>query len=208
MNHSEFKNLLKIKIGENSKDRPFVCDGYPLETELFIIGINPATTMSENFFKFWENDKFDKKSWFEYYRKTRINEYYEISPTRRKIETLINDDFKNYNCLETNIYSKASKSISDLNNQNKNTDLLLFLIEAIKPKALFLHGKNPEKFIRQIFKINKSFDDNASKVYIPAQIVEYKYGEIAICAISHLRLTKKETISENTFKLINLIEKL
>ena len=97
MTHSEFKIELEKLIGKHSTQRPFICDGYPLDCDIFIIGINPATSTEKEFWEFWNGDKFNKDKWFKNYIYERKDKHYKISPTRRKIEYLVNDVFVNHN---------------------------------------------------------------------------------------------------------------
>ena len=75
-----------------------------------IVGINPATSMSADFWQFWRSDYgFDKAAWFETYLqdrklqpmkpgKTRRN---SVSNTRRVIDWLL-EEASPVLCLETN----------------------------------------------------------------------------------------------------------
>jgi hypothetical protein len=45
---------------ERAAMRPFLCDGNPYDCEAFIVGINPASSVS--FWSFWNDETgFDKK---------------------------------------------------------------------------------------------------------------------------------------------------
>ena len=48
----EFKIKLFDKLKSYPDPRPFVCDGNPLDCNIFIVGINPATKMEMNFENF------------------------------------------------------------------------------------------------------------------------------------------------------------
>ena len=65
MTNTEFKSELQKLVGTSTTARPFVCEGYPMECDVFIVGINPATAMQSDFWSFWDNDQFDKRKWFE-----------------------------------------------------------------------------------------------------------------------------------------------
>ena len=66
------KAKLKSLIGDPTCERPFVCKGCsPADRKIFIVGLNPATKMEENFWSFWPGDSFDKDEWQAAYDKAR-----------------------------------------------------------------------------------------------------------------------------------------
>ena len=200
MKNSEFKNKLEVLIEANPKLRPFVCDGHPLECEIFIVGINPATSTDSKFLDHWIGSKFDKEKWFEDYKKERRSKgKQEISPTRRKIDFIVNEVFKDFKCLETNVYSYATAGVKDLAKDNKKTELFEFLLKDIKPKALFLYGKEPRKYIEKKYIVDL-------RGSMPIEI-EMEHGKVAVCAIKHVRLVKKEDIESSAKELISSINK-
>ena len=200
MENLEFKDKLEVLIEANPKLRPFVCDGYPLECEVFIVGINPATSTDSKFLDHWIGSKFDKEKWFEDYKKERRSKgKQEISPTRRKIDFIVNEVFKDFKCLETNVYSYATAGVKDLAKDNKKTELFEFLLKTIKPKALFLYGKEPRKYIEKKYIVDL-------RGSMPIEI-EMEHGKVAVCAIKHVRLVKKEDIESSAKELISSINK-
>ena len=146
----EFKTRLKELTNNDQTLRPFICDGNPLESKIFIVGINPATQMKSSFWDYYQNENFDKRKWLVDYIKFRKSEgkKTKLSPTRNKIEKLVIDTFAEHQCLETNVYSKPSEMLKNLEEQNKNTDIFNFLVRAIKPKAILIHGNNPAEIGR------------------------------------------------------------
>lgn len=197
MSNSEFKNKLQKRLKEVPNLRPFICKGNPLKSEIFIIGINPATSSDTDFFEYWVNDEFDKEKWFEDYKKERRAEgKIEISPTRKKIEMLVNDFFKDFQCLETNAYSVATPDEKSLKKDDMNTDILSFLLNTIKPKALFIHGRKPAKFIEK--KLGIKFTSSEPVIY----------ENMVICKTKHLKLVKEEEIKRVAEQLISEIKKL
>ncbi|MDE0041636.1 MAG: hypothetical protein OXT74_06350, partial [Candidatus Poribacteria bacterium] len=145
--------------------RPFVCEGSPFECEAFIVGFNPASEMSVDFWNFWSDSHgFDKCSWFEAYKaerrnrplkpgKTRRN---EISNTRRVIQWVI-DEANPTKCLETNIYAKPSESKPDLKRllktmsleeRNRITAPFDYLLHQITPKLVVAHDEDAAKYLQ------------------------------------------------------------
>ena len=202
MNNSEFKNKLQELIGKDSTLRPFVCEGYPLECDIFIIGINPATSSETKFFDYWDGDKFNKSKWFEQYQNERAARgKRKSSPTRTKIESLAETFNKSgFKCMETNVYKFATPGVKDLTKGDKNTDVLSFLLKTIKPKALFVHGKEAEKFIMKELDIHKIPDSNPF-------VHDGKFGKLAICITKHLLYEKKQKIESCAEELMTLIKK-
>jgi hypothetical protein len=156
--------VFKTKLFEMLKlypdPRPFVCDGNPLECNIFIIGINPATKIEMNFEDFWDEDGFDKQKWLEAYINERANAPLKIgkkkrllvSPTRRSIDHIVKH-VTSGKILETNLYIKQTKEAHELKKKDKKTDIFEFLIQEIKPKIVVLHGKS----VKDYFRIN--YDD-------------------------------------------------
>ena len=63
---ASFRKNLSAILPE--KGRPFVCQGSPYNCKIFIVGINPATTM-EGFWGYWSDCAgYDKDSFFEGYK--------------------------------------------------------------------------------------------------------------------------------------------
>ena len=52
MKLKQFESELRSLTGPSAL-RPFVCDGSPLTCRVFIVGINPATSMTTDFWQFW-----------------------------------------------------------------------------------------------------------------------------------------------------------
>lgn len=149
------KDLLDL-IGKPTDFRPFVCDGSPLNCQAFIVGFNPATTISTDFWEFWHpSHGFDKNAWFEAYKeerqsrplkpgKTRRN---TISTTRRVIEWIL-ETASPIRCLETNIYALPSEQAIGLTLQQRVTSTFDFLLEKIKPRVILVHGMDATKHIQ------------------------------------------------------------
>jgi hypothetical protein len=159
----EFKIKLFEKLKLYADPRPFVCDGNPLDCNIFIVGINPATKMEMNFENFWNEDGFDKQKWIEAYKNERANAPLKagkkkrilVSPTRRSIDHILKH-ITIGKVLETNLYIKQTKEAHELKKKDKKTDIFEFLIQEIKPKIVVLHGKSVKDFFR------KNYDDRLS----------------------------------------------
>lgn len=49
MTLTEFEYNLREKLKNYERPRPLICDGNPLDSEIFIVGINAATEMNKGF---------------------------------------------------------------------------------------------------------------------------------------------------------------
>ncbi len=125
----EFSRGLASLIGKPTDLRPFVCEGSPLACDAFLVGFNPASHMSVDYWDFWSDSYgFDKCAWITKYKEERRNRPLkpgrkrrnEVSNTRRIIEEVV-QSAKPVKCLETNIYAKATEQASDLEERSRVT---------------------------------------------------------------------------------------
>lgn len=155
---SDFSLQLRALAGGHSV-RPFVCDGSPLTCSVFIVGLNPATAMSVDFWEFWSDSTgFDKSRWLDAYRNERSSRPLragrtrrsKISPTRRNLD-IITESAKPVRCLETNIYSYPTRSAKELKSEHRETEIFDFLMKRIKPALIVTHGVDAERYFREIY---------------------------------------------------------
>ena len=146
----KFEQDLAALIGNPTDLRPFVCEGSPLHCNAFIVGFNPATEMSASFWSFWRPGYgFDKSAWFADYLKERQERPLKpgktrrpaISNTRRVIDWIL-QEANPVHCLETNIYAAPTEEATELALARRLTAPVDFLIEAVKPKVVVVHGKD------------------------------------------------------------------
>ena len=151
-----FEIELRCIIGKSTDLRPFVCDGSPLECEAFIVGFNPANTMSADFWQFWHSGHgFDKAAWFEAYIKDRQRRPLKAGKTRRKamsntrrvIEWIV-EEAKPVRCLKTNIYAAPTKQQVDLVPEQRTTTAFDYLLKKIQPRLIVCHGKEAARHIQ------------------------------------------------------------
>jgi hypothetical protein len=146
----EFQGRLEAAIGRPAMSRPFVCEGSPLDCRVFIVGFNPATEMSRDFWEFWTPGYgFSKSVWFDAYRaerqsrplragKTRRN---AVSPTRRVIDWIC-EAAAPTRCLETNVYSTATHDMASLEAGDRDAAIFRWLVETVNPSVIVAHGKD------------------------------------------------------------------
>lgn len=146
---SSFSDRLSVITGRPSLLRPFVCDGSPYNTNVFIVGFNPASSSSRDFWSFWDDENgFNKKRWLECYLIDRASEspnssYSRRSPVSntRRVLTWIEQAEPALNVLETNIYSFPTPTASELERDRQLTNAFDFLLEELSPSLVVTHGK-------------------------------------------------------------------
>lgn len=154
---STLERDLASLIGRPTDLRPFVCHGSPLDCEVFIVGLNPASPMRDDFWNFWcPGFGFDKPRWLEAYKAERSSRPLKpgrtrrnvISNSRRVIEW-INAALGEVKSLETNVYSTPTEDICDLEQRLRITAPFDFLVDRIKPRVVIVHGNEAIAHVRQ-----------------------------------------------------------
>lgn len=160
MTTTDFTNELK-QIIEWSRpgQRPFVCDGYPNECHVMIVGTNPATPLDTEWRDFWKPDYgFDYNLFVCKYANARVKKGKDpFSKTRQQLihisSCLHGFELK---CIETNVYAREAESKNRKNQlwefaekeQYLNDEVLAFLIKGLQPpKALIPHGTKATKWL-------------------------------------------------------------
>ena len=124
--------------------RPFVCDGYPDECHVMIIGTNPATPLKLNWWKCWIPEYgFDYNLFMSKYKARRK----KPGRTRERL-MLITDCLGELRLkdIETNVYRREEWSEGGLwkhdpANRYPNDEVLRLLMEGLQsPKAVIPHG--------------------------------------------------------------------
>jgi hypothetical protein len=149
MNLPDFEAKLHGLTGSSPTIRPFVCDGSPLACSAFVVGTNPATEVG--FWNFWNvTYGFQKTEWLLAYEEVRSAKGENgASPTRRMIEKVV-EAAAPVRCLETNVFSKPSPRAADLKRGDQQTRIFRFLLEAIQPRALLLHGQHAREHFQNL----------------------------------------------------------
>lgn len=154
----EFEEALARLVGRPTNLRPFVCEGSPLNCEVFLVGFNPATEMTGDFWDHWTTDiGFDKAAWFQAYladRETRPlkpgkKSRPAISNTRRCLGW-IEEGANGVPILETNIFARATATKAELALKDRSSEPFRFLVAAIKPKLIVAHGADAHVAVDQL----------------------------------------------------------
>ena len=157
-NLQKFETDLRAIIGQNDTLRPFVCEGSPLDCEVFIVGFNPATELSQPFWKFWRTEYgFDKTAWFESYKLDRQTKPLSHGKTRRanvsntrRVIDWITEEARPTKCLETNLYALPTEQAKDLSTKNRVSGIFDFLLQTVRPKMVILHGKDAAQYLSKL----------------------------------------------------------
>jgi hypothetical protein len=179
--NADFDHKLRTITGEDASIRPFVCNGSPLNCCVFVVGFNPASPIP--FWPFWHpQNGFDKAAWSVEYLRLKG----KWSPTRLRINLLsekLLELLPYASCLETNIYSYPSPDEKSLDKSQRDTEVLKFLLAAIRPNVVLFHGKKATAF----------------GMLLKAPSFQIKTGK-------HLRFLKKETIFKVAEEISSLLQ--
>lgn len=141
MTNEDFDCKLRVITDEHAANRPFVCDGSPLECRVFVVGFNPVSSVP--FWPFWQPPRgFDKASWNAEYLRIKG----KWSQTRLRINRLSQALMPHASCLESNIYSYPSRNEKSLVALRRDTRVFEFLLKAIRPMVVLFHGKKATSF--------------------------------------------------------------
>lgn len=158
MTLEEFERELTSLIGRRTEVRPFVCEGSPLQCEVFLVGLNPATMMDADFWDFWRPGYgFDKAAWFECYLAERAarplkpgrSRRQKVSATRRNIECFA-EGADGVRVLETNIYAHPSDDLRGLAPAGRTIAPFQFLLRSVSPRVIVVHGQPALETVRDL----------------------------------------------------------
>ncbi len=153
---------LKEIIRPDCKDRPFVCDGFPCQSEAIIIGQNPATVMEGETWGNWWDDRagFNFKDFIKKYKQIRLrNGEREMSPTRLRMQRFRDNGVL---CVETNVYRNEGVS-RERKGKISNVDVLLLLLENMpKLRAAIICGGEARKVVAQHQELRDKLHDLAN----------------------------------------------
>lgn len=190
MDLASFDRQLRDLTKEDPRVRPFVCDGSPLHCRIVIAGLNPATDMP--FWPYWNaRTGFDRKAWYEAYLGHRANR--TPSTTRRRTDRAVRSVYPAH-CVETNLYPTASPRLSELPTRLRTTDVFDFLIAAVRPVGLLVHGADAVRHIQP------RCSGPISKL-VP-QVAEFEFGKVLVLGGNHLTRFWKDAEIEAALRLL------
>jgi hypothetical protein len=157
MTLEEFEKQLAELLGRPTDLSPFVCDGSPLECQIFLVGFNPAAEMDTDFWAFWQPGRgYDKAAWYSRYKTDRAarplkrGKGLAVTPTRRNIDAFL-EGAGSVRVLETNIYSGPSTDMRNLDVGGRESAPFHFLLEAIRPKVVVTHGREANDLMSRLY---------------------------------------------------------
>lgn len=145
---AEFERQLEALIGRPTELRPFVCEGSPLECSVFIVGENPATPLSNDWWHYWAPGYgFRKSEWMQDYIAEREERplkpgkkrRQKVSSTRRTINWIVAAAAP-AKCLETNVVIEEAETPKYLQGRDAGLAVLDFLLRQIRPLVVIAHG--------------------------------------------------------------------
>ena len=149
---------------------PFVCDGSPLDCAVFLVGINPRS--DTDFWSCWDPIAgFQREAWLAAYLRES-----EFTRTRRRINALV--ELLPIKCLETNVFCATSSTPKVLSREERDTRVFDFLLEAIRPRVVLVHGRPPRRHLERV-----------TRVRLPlgaVTIVETPSSKMSVLATRHL----------------------
>jgi len=173
---------------------PFTCHGSPFDCPVFLVGLNPATDTP--FRPFWDPSYgFDKYGWLDECRRRSSDG--GLSPTRQKLEW-IGEGAEEYGirCLETNVYTPATPRFRDLTADNRTTDVFNFLLDALQPRVIFVHGDDAISHLESTIR--------TPLVHFELVTASSFYGDVHVYAGPHLSLYWSEDDCRNLGRLLAL----
>lgn len=99
-----------------------------------MVALNPGTDTP--FRPYWDGRTFDKQAWLADYRQRHGG---VLKTTRRYLERLISG-LHDVHYLETNLYPFPSRRYTELLIEHANSDVFDFLVNAIRPRVMFVVG--------------------------------------------------------------------
>ena len=120
-------------------ERPFVCDGFPEDCTVIVIGENPATELTTDWWSFWSDHKgFDLRKFESVYETERRSKGERpVSNTRKRLNWLREHGL---HCLETNAFS--NEGLGGHKGGVSNAELLSAFLKGLpRLKGVIAHGK-------------------------------------------------------------------
>jgi hypothetical protein len=146
--------------GEHPESRPFLCEGSPLDCVVAQVGINPGSDTP--FWPHWRVETgCDKQGWLRDYRFRKAG---KRTPTRDRIE-LLNEVLRPYKVLELNLYHQFSASEASLAADHKSTELFEYMLDAVRPRLLFVHGRAPREHLERLLGTQLKTNDFTTKTH-------------------------------------------
>ena len=168
---TNWNSLLKDTIPSPCFERPFVCEGLPSDSPVIVVGENPATPLTVDWWSFWRaNTGFDYQTFLDTYLEERSKIGKGVSKTRRRLNRFRANGIS---CVETNAF--RNEKPDGAGQGAPNFDILNLLIANMPSlRAIVAHGKIAQEYIAQ--------------ASIPSDISQYR--------TRHFRMESYKTIDD------------
>jgi hypothetical protein len=159
--------LIEAIRNQPSDERPFVCDRFPDECDVIVIGENPATRLKAPWRRFWNDDVgFEFNTFLANYKNEREagGKRGEVSLTRSRMLVLRQFGLR---CLETNVYSNENQHGAG-STRLENALLPLLLRQRSKWREIIIQGRKARKYVERsalTFPIEPIFVEHFSRPF-------------------------------------------
>jgi hypothetical protein len=157
--NQEISGRLRELLRDDIASRPFLCRGSPAGCEVILIGINPATETP--FWDFWNENGCDKEAW--------LRRYLEIegsySPTRKRIEFIVDGLAPEVRALELNLYPYSSPREAKLDKELRDRRVFDYVLTLAEPKLMFVFGGSPTKELAAVLGCPLPFREYTRVIY-------------------------------------------
>ena len=151
----KWEELLKVKAkvpDDCTGLRPFVCRGFPCQSEAIIIGQNPATKLDTNWWDFWSDERgFEYEKFTLKYSQVRP----KISQMRRNFDRIRG---KSIACVETNVYCNELEKGHDEEGVPNQRVIELLLYNMPRLRAVIIFGAEAREAINELPVIRERLD--------------------------------------------------
>lgn len=117
-----------------------------------------------------------------------LSRHGKFGPTRRNID-LFTESLYPVRCIELNLYDRFSPRAAGLSSDLKRTNVLDYMLEAVRPRLVLVHGDDPAEYLSQLFRVGLVKDR-----FIP---VKYRGIELEVFqAKSHFMKVSKDYVRQ------------
>jgi len=141
---AKFSVEIRRMIGAGEGIRPLVCSGDPFNCQVALIGANPGSMTP--FWPHWSDVRgMNKETWLDEYRQQHGGKY---GRSRAAIERFV--PLVNARVLELNAHGKQSRRLAHLASEHRTTELLEFVLRAVRPQVALCAGSDAVRAVTAI----------------------------------------------------------
>lgn len=140
-------SILKSAVPTPCFDRPFVCEGFPSESTVLVIGENPATELGMDWWEFWDRKTgFNYPAFLDCYMERRSSLGNRMGNTRRRLQRFRYNQVK---CVESNVHQNERPGGAGGGTSNANI-IRLLMQNMPRLRAIVAHGKVAHQFVAHL----------------------------------------------------------